>query len=164
MSDADVEAAAFSKPGQKITIQYGATPATVEKVGNTPSKQKQTWAMTAAYVIGFLVIVAGATLMYRHYMADDKIKTSEPAAVEFTGPAPDHSHATGNILEDIKNGVTNMPFGNPTLEEMKNTQIKVDTGFVDEDGDPVFSDGQGHVAVDEESIGNLTAAPEPVEA
>ena len=37
----DVEAAAFSKPGQKITIQYGATPATVEKVGNTPAKPKQ---------------------------------------------------------------------------------------------------------------------------
>ena len=61
----DVEAAAFSKPGQKITIQYGATPATVEKVGNTPAKPKQTWARSAAYVIGFIVIVVGATLMYR---------------------------------------------------------------------------------------------------
>ena len=48
----DVEAAAFTKPGQKITIQYGATPATVEKVGNTPEKPKQTWARSAAIVIG----------------------------------------------------------------------------------------------------------------
>ena len=61
----DVEAAAFSKPGQKITIQYGATPATVEKVGNTPAKPKQTWARSAAYVIGFIVIVVGGTARAR---------------------------------------------------------------------------------------------------
>ena len=55
---ADVEAAAFTKPGQKITIQYGSTPATVTTVspGNTPKgpeKKKQTWALSAAYVVGF---------------------------------------------------------------------------------------------------------------
>ena len=151
----DVEAAAFSKPGQKITIQYGATPANVEKV--TPTKQ--TWARSAAYVIGFIVIVVGATLMYRHYVdVPPSVKTAAPAPPVYTGGgSPPHPPATGNIMEDIANGVTNLPFGNPTLEEMENKRIKVDTGFVDENGTPVYADGEGHV--DDHS---MTKADEPV--
>ncbi len=149
----DVEAAAFTKPGQKITIQYGATPATVEKVGNTPEKPKQTWARSAAYVIGFIVIVVGATLMYRHWMTDDDNHLVTAETIAHTSPTSTRYHhngltppappATGNIEEDIANGVTDAILANPT-EEMED--IKVNTGFVDERGVTVYADSEGHVS------------------
>lgn len=150
----DVEAAAFSKPGQKITIQYGATPATVEKVGNTPEKPKQTWARSAAYVIGFIVIVVGATLMYRHWMTDDDNHLVTAETIAHTSPTSTRYHhngltppappATGNIMEDIANGVTNGILANPTDEDIR-PDIKVDTGFVNEHGETVYADSEGHV-------------------
>ena len=91
---ADVEAAAFTKPGQKgqkITVQYGSTPATVttvESEGNTPKapeRRKQTWALSAAYVVGFLVIVIGALLMYEHYVEGSESKVDR---VTSFAPAP----------------------------------------------------------------------------
>ena len=152
----DVEAAAFSKPGQKITIQYGATPATVEKVGNTPAKPKQTWARSAAYVIGFIVIVVGATLMYRHWMTDDDSAvaavdeaivhaspSSMSARYHHNGLTPPAPPATGNIAEDIANGVTDAILANPTNEQ---EDIKVNTGFVNEHGSTVYADSDGHVS------------------
>jgi hypothetical protein len=154
----DVEAAAFSKPGQKITIQYGATPATVEKVGNTPAKPKQTWARSAAYVIGFIVIVVGATLMYRHWMTDDDSavaavdetivhtpSSSTPARYHHNGLTPPAPPATGNIMDDIANGVTNGILANPKDGEEIRPDIKVDTGFVNEHGETVYADSEGHV-------------------
>ena len=150
----DVEAAVFSKPGQKITVQYGATP--VEKMGNTPAKPKQTWARSAAYVIGFIVIVVGATLMYRHWMTDDDravaavdetIVHTSPSSTSWryhhNGLTPPAPPATGNIMEDIANGATNAILANPTDEA---EDIKVNTGFVDERGVTVYADSEGHVS------------------
>lgn len=154
---ADVEAAAFTKPGQKITIQYGSTPATVTTVspGNTPKgpeKKKQTWALSAAYVVGFLVIVIGALLMYQHYVEDSKVKPvasfapapREHAAHYRGGTLPPAPPATGNIEEDIANGVTNLPFHDPDPAEVT-FDVKVDTGMVDENGSPVYADEDGHL-------------------
>ena len=47
-------------------------------------------------------------------------------------------------MEDIANGVTNGIFENPTHEEMSGVEVKVDTGDVDENGDIVYADAEGH--------------------
>lgn len=160
---ADVEAAAFTKPGQKgqkITVQYGSTPATVttvESEGNTPKapeRRKQTWALSAAYVVGFLVIVIGALLMYEHYVEGseskvDRVTSFAPAPREHAahykgGEMPPAPPATGNIEEDIANGVTNLPFDDPIPSEIT-FDVKVDTGMVDETGEPVYADADGHL-------------------
>ena len=55
----DVEAGT-TKDGKVITTGYGAAPASVEAIpGNTPEKKTQSWATSAAYIFGFLVLVIG---------------------------------------------------------------------------------------------------------
>ena len=67
-----------------------------------------------------------------------------PVVAHHVAPPAGPVKATGNIMEDIANGVTNGVFENPTHEEMSGVEVKVDTGDVDENGDIVYADAEGH--------------------
>ena len=128
-----------------ITTGYGAAPASVEAIpGNTPEKKTQSWATSAAYIFGFLVLVIGGMLLYDHFMVDTEAPAAPPVVAHHVAPPAGPVKATGNIMEDIANGVTNGIFENPTHEEMSGVEVKVDTGDVDENGDIVYADAEGH--------------------
>ena len=104
------------------------------------------------------MIVVGATLMYRHWMTDDDSavaavdetivhtpSSSTPSRYHHNGLTPPAPPATGNIMEDIANGVTNGILANPKDGEEIRPDIKVDTGFVNEHGETVYADSEGHV-------------------
>ena len=67
-----------------------------------------------------------------------------PSRYHHNGLTPPAPPATGNIMEDIANGVTNGILANPTDEDIR-PDIKVDTGFVNEHGETVYADSEGHV-------------------
>ena len=140
----DVEAGT-TKDGKVITTGYGAAPASVEALpGNTPDKKTQSWATSAAYIFGFLVLVIGGMLLYDHFMVDTEAPAAPPVVAHHVAPPAGPVKATGNIMEDIANGVTNGIFENPTHEEMSGVEVKVDTGDVDENGDTAYADAEGH--------------------
>ena len=140
----DVEAGT-TKDGKVITTGYGAAPASVEAIpGNTPEKKTQSWATSAAYIFGFLVLGIGGMLLYDHFMVDTEAPAAPPVVAHHVAPPAGPVKATGNIMEDIANGVTNGIFENPTHEEMSGVEVKVDTGDVDENGDIVYADAEGH--------------------
>jgi hypothetical protein len=70
--------------------------------------------------------------------------SSTPSRYHHNGLTPPAPPATGNIMEDIANGVTNGILANPTDEDIR-PDIKVDTGFVNEHGETVYADSEGHV-------------------
>ena len=71
------------------------------------------------------------------------IRTVTPSRYHHNGLTPPAPPATGNIAEDIANGVTDAILANPTNEQ---EDIKVNTGFVNEHGSTVYADSDGHVS------------------
>ena len=82
----DVEAGT-TKDGKVITTGYGAAPASVEAIpGNTPEKKTQSWATSAAYIFGFLVLVIGGMLLYDHFMVDTEAPAAPPVVAHHVAP------------------------------------------------------------------------------
>tara|TARA_B110000977_G_scaffold194504_1_gene271235 strand:- start:619 stop:1404 length:786 start_codon:yes stop_codon:yes gene_type:complete len=116
-SEADVEAAAFT------TIGAPAVTPTAEEIKPASTSQNPWTSPTS--VIFLLTLGMGAYVAWVYgafsFEGQNKPEPSVPAAapvapITHSPPPPHPTEATGNIMEDIKNGVTNAPFNVPRVE------------------------------------------------